>query len=89
MTSRIYDDFVQFEKISHEIGLINQEMKKISLENSTPEVQERAKELERTLKKFVDKLQDIICNVHVDIKILRGACKEELEKLPGEAKKIY
>lgn len=53
-------------------------MKKISLETVTPEVRERAKELERTLRKFVDKLQDIICNVHVDIKILRGACKEEL-----------
>lgn len=75
LTSRVYDDFVQFDKVSQEIGIINQEMKKLSLETVTPEVRERAKELERTLKKFLDKLQDIICNVHVDIKILRVACK--------------
>lgn len=36
LTGRLYDDFMQFDKVSQEIGLINQEMKKISLENNTP-----------------------------------------------------
>lgn len=30
-TSRIYDDYVNFEKISVEIGQINNEMKKLGL----------------------------------------------------------
>lgn len=88
LTSRIYDDMVQFDKISSEIGLINQEMKKLSLDTLTPQTRERAQELHRTLSKFVDKLQEIICSVHVDIKMLRVSCKEELDKLPPEAKKI-
>lgn len=87
-TSRIYDDYVSFEKISVEIGQINTEMKKLGLEKMTPEMCLRATELRKKLEKFTDKLQDIICRYHVDFKILREACKEEFEKLPVEAKEV-
>lgn len=85
-TSRIYDGYVSLDKICVEIGQINTEMKKLGLEKMTPEMCIRAGELRRKLEKFTEKLQEIICKIHVDFKILREACKEEFEKLPAEAK---
>lgn len=51
-TSRIYDDYVNFEKISVEIGQINNEMKKLGLQFMTPEMCVRAGELRKKLQKF-------------------------------------
>ena len=48
-TSRIYDGYVSFDKISVEIGQIITEMKKLGLEKMTPEISLRAGELRRRL----------------------------------------
>lgn len=41
-TSRIYDSYVSFQKISTEIGQINTEIKKLGLQKTTPEIALRA-----------------------------------------------
>ncbi len=41
-TSRIFEDYVNFDKISVQIGQINTEMKKLGLEKMTPEMGVRA-----------------------------------------------
>lgn len=51
-TSRVFEEYVNFDKISIQIGQINTEMKKLGLQKMTPEMGVRAAQLRRKLEKF-------------------------------------
>ena len=63
-------------KVSEALKKKEREIKKISLEKVTPELKERAQELQVKATREIEKLGEIICNFHKDFKMLREACQD-------------
>ena len=72
----LYEDYAKYEQVMKEATFTNQEIKKISLEKVTPELKERAQELQVKATREIEKLGEIICNFHKDFKMLREACQD-------------